>query len=64
MELLNRLAEYRLEHKISQEKLAEMLGVHFITVNRWFKGHQKPSMMQEWHIKKLLDQKDNKDSRK
>ena len=64
MELLNRLAEYRLEHKISQEKLAEMLGVHFITVNRWFKGHQKPNMMQEWHIKKLLGQKNTKDSRK
>jgi transcriptional regulator with XRE-family HTH domain len=57
MELLNRLAEYRLEHKISQEKLAEMLGVHFITVNRWFKGHQKPSIMQEWHIKKLLQKR-------
>jgi len=54
MELIVKLEEFRLERKISQEKLAEMLGVHFITVNRWFKGHQKPSKMQEWHIKKLL----------
>ncbi len=57
MNLIQQLEEYRLEHKISQEKLAEILGVHFSTVNRWFKGHQKPNKMQEWHIKKLLKKK-------
>jgi len=54
MKLIQQLEEYRLEHRISQEKLAQMLGVHFTTANRWFKGHQKPNKMQEWHIKKLL----------
>lgn len=54
MDLIKQLEKYRLEHKISQEKLSEMLDVHFITVNRWFNGHQKPSKMQEYHIKKLL----------
>ncbi|MFC1808479.1 helix-turn-helix transcriptional regulator [Candidatus Omnitrophota bacterium] len=58
MDLIKKLEEYRLEHKISQEELAEMLGVHFITVNRWFNGRQKPNKMQEWHIKKML--KDSK----
>ncbi len=54
MNLMKELEEYRLEHKISQEKLAKMLDVHFSTVNRWLKGKQKPNKMQEWHIKKLL----------
>lgn len=54
MDLLEQLEIFRLEHKITQEKLAEMLGVHFSTVNRWFKGHTKPNKIQEYHIKKLL----------
>jgi len=54
MNLMKELEEYRLEHRISQEKLAEMLDVHFSTVNRWLKGYQKPNKVQEWHIRKLL----------
>jgi len=54
MDLIKRLEEYRLEHKISQEKLAKVLDVHFATVNRWLKGHQEPNKIQEWHIRKLL----------
>ena len=36
--LIKKLEDYRLEHKISQTKLAETLGVTFVTVNRWFNG--------------------------
>jgi len=54
MDIIKQLEVYRLEHKISQEKLAQMLGVHFSTVNRWFRGHQEPNKIQEYHIKKLL----------
>lgn len=57
MNIIKELQNYRLEHKISQEKLAEMLGVAFSTVNRWFNGKTKPNQIQEYQIKKLLGKK-------
>ena len=33
--LIKELEKYRLENKITQERLAEELGVTFTTVNRW-----------------------------
>ena len=54
MDVMRQLEIYRLEKRLSQEKLAELLGVHFSTVNRWFRGHTKPNKIQEYHIKKLL----------
>lgn len=56
MDLVKRLEIYRLENKISQEKLAELLGVSFCTVNRWFNGKFKPSKIQAYHIEKLLNE--------
>ena len=56
MDLIKKLETYRLENKISQEILANMLGVCFATVNRWFNGRCKPNKMQTYHIKKLLCQ--------
>ena len=52
--LLRKLEEYRLENKISQTKLAEVLGVTFVTVNRWVNGKFEPNKIQRHHIKKLL----------
>jgi len=52
--LAKRLEEYRLEHKIPQQKLAKMLGVSFSTVNRWFMGKTTPNKIQTYHIEKLL----------
>jgi transcriptional regulator with XRE-family HTH domain len=52
--LIEKLDTYRLENRISQEKLAEMLGVTFVTVNRWFNGHSQPNKIQTYHIKKML----------
>lgn len=52
--LIKQLEVYRLEHKIAQKKLAEKLGVTFLTVNRWLNGHHKPNKIQEYHIRKLL----------
>ena len=52
--LLNRLETFRLERRMSQQELARRLGVSFITVNRWFNGHQNPRKMQRYHIRKLL----------
>jgi transcriptional regulator with XRE-family HTH domain len=55
--LIRRLEDYRLENKISQTKLAEILGVTFVTVNRWLNGKFGPNKIQKYHIKKLLKDK-------
>jgi transcriptional regulator with XRE-family HTH domain len=52
--LVRKLEEYRLDNKISQSKLAEILGVTFVTVNRWLNGKFEPNKIQRHHIKKLL----------
>lgn len=57
MDLIKKLEEYRLKNRITQERLAEMLGVSFATVNRWFNGKTKPLKIQEYHIKKMLKKK-------
>ena len=57
MKIITLLEEYRLKNKISQVKLAEMLGVAFATVNRWFNKRTVPNKIQTYHIEKLLEGK-------
>lgn len=52
--IVERLEVFRLENKISQERLADMLGVAFSTVNRWLNGRAEPNKIQTYHINKLL----------
>ena len=59
-ELIEKLDEHRLENKITQQQLAEMLDVTFLTVNRWLNGHSLPNKIQAYHIKKLLSNKGRK----
>lgn len=59
-DLIERLEEYRLERRITQERLAEMLGVAFVTVSRWLNGHTKPNKIQQYHIRKLLSGEESK----
>jgi transcriptional regulator with XRE-family HTH domain len=54
MDIIEKLETYRLENKISQQKLAEKLGVAFSTVNRWLNGKSQPNKIQSYHIEKLL----------
>ena len=54
--LVEQLETYRLENKITQEKLAEMLDVDFTTVNRWFNAKNQPSKIQAFQIEKLIKQ--------
>ena len=54
MQLIRKLETYRLENKITQQELAENLGVSFATVNRWFNGKSKPNKIQSYHIEKIL----------
>ena len=56
-DLIARLEEYRLENRISQMKLAEMLQVTHATVSRWLNDHTRPSKIQAHHIEKLLSKK-------
>ncbi len=58
IKLIAELEQYRLEHRITQEELANILEVAFITVNRWLNGHTKPNKIQTYQIKKLLNKKD------
>ena len=51
----NRLEEYRLKNKITQQQLADTLGVSFQTVWRWLNGKGQPSKIQEYAIKQLLE---------
>ncbi|MFA5059527.1 MAG: helix-turn-helix transcriptional regulator [Candidatus Omnitrophota bacterium] len=57
MEIVKKLELYRLENKITQEELAEELGVAFSTVNRWFNSRTVPSQIQQYHIEKYLNKK-------
>jgi len=57
MDLIKKLEEYRLKKRITQERLAEMLGVSFCTVNRWLNGQTRPHKIQEYQIKKLLEKR-------
>lgn len=56
MDLIKQLEIYRLEHRITQQALADKLGVAFCTVNRWLNGKTKPRKIQEYQIRKLLSE--------
>ena len=57
MDLVEKLELYRLENKITQQDLAQQLGVAFSTVNRWFNGKTKPNKIQQYHMEKYLKRK-------
>jgi transcriptional regulator with XRE-family HTH domain len=58
-DLIKKLEIYRLENRISQKQIADRLNIAFSTVNRWFNGKTTPNKIQQYHIKKLLDNLDN-----
>lgn len=57
MDIIERLEQFRLENKITQQELAKMLEVAFSTISRWLNGKSKPRKMQTYHIEKLLARK-------
>jgi transcriptional regulator with XRE-family HTH domain len=61
MDILKQLELYRLENRVTQEELANEIGVNFSTVSRWLNGKTKPSKIQQYHIEKFLNaRKDGK----
>ncbi|MCF7859738.1 MAG: helix-turn-helix domain-containing protein [Candidatus Cloacimonetes bacterium] len=57
MQIVKQLETYRLEKRLSLQKIAEDLEVSFSTVSRWFSGKTKPSKIQQYHIEKFLNKK-------
>lgn len=54
MNLIEKLGEYRLDKKLTQEELAKKLDVSFVTINRWLNCRNKPSILHSHYIKKFL----------
>lgn len=52
--LIKKLELYRLENRITQQELAEKIGVNFSTVSRWLNGKTTPNKIQQYHIEKFL----------
>ena len=52
--LIKRLELFRLENKITQQELADEIGVNFSTVSRWLNNKTRPNKVQQYHIVKFL----------
>ncbi len=48
------IKEYREKKFLSQQDFAELVGVSFVTVNRWENGHFKPTIKTKRKIYELL----------
>jgi len=59
IDLIAELDEYRLKNKISQQKLAEILGVSVVTINHWLTRKAKVNKINEYQIRILLKEKKN-----
>lgn len=54
LKLIKKLEKYKYEENLTQKEISNYLKVSFATVNRWFRGHCKPSKTHRYHIRKLL----------
>jgi DNA-binding transcriptional regulator YiaG len=54
----SQLKSIRKELRLSQEELAQKLGVSFTTVNRWENGQTKPSKLARQQIDRLIKESD------
>ena len=43
----------RKKMKLSQTELANLIGVDYVTVNRWENGHARPSQLAQRHLNRL-----------
>jgi transcriptional regulator with XRE-family HTH domain len=54
MDYAKKLKEYRERELLTQQELAKKLGVAFVSVNRWERGHHEPTMKMRRKIRTLL----------
>ncbi len=59
IDLIAELDDYRLKNKISQQKLARILGVSVVTINHWLTKKAKVNKINEYQIRKLLKEQNN-----
>lgn len=57
MDSARTIREVRAKHGLTQEKLARLLGVSFVSINRWERGASLPSPAQSKRIQDLLAQR-------
>ena len=48
------IKEYREKHFLSQTDLGNILGVSYVTVNRWENGHFEPTLKCKRELNKLF----------
>jgi len=56
MDYSSALRQLRAEMDVSQQQLAELLKVSFISVNRWENGKHEPTVIAKERLKKLFKQ--------
>ncbi|MCI5745993.1 MAG: helix-turn-helix domain-containing protein [Erysipelotrichaceae bacterium] len=44
----------RVKLNLTQEKLGEMLGVSYASINRWERGHFEPTILVKERLKKIF----------
>ena len=54
MNYADAIKEYRKKVLVTQEELADKLGVSFATVNRWEMGHHEPTIKMKRKLRPLL----------
>ena len=64
MDIVKQLELYRLENSVTQEELANEVGVNFSTVSRLFNGKTTPNKIQRYHIDKFLNSTNEKKVKK
>ena len=55
--LVEKLRTYRLKHHLTEQALAQRLGVTFVTVNRWLNHRTMPSELYAYRIQRLLGER-------
>lgn len=50
----NAIRKLRAKLNISQQELADLLGVSFPSVNRWENGHYEPTLIAKVKLEKLF----------
>ena len=54
MEYIEIIKNILITHNLSQDKLAKILGVSFVSVNRWENGHHEPTIKVKRKIAQLI----------
>lgn len=52
--LIKQLEEYRLKNRLTQDELAQKLGVSCVSVNKWLNEHTQPQKLQVYQIEQLV----------